>query len=264
MFAVFWPPCHQADKRWPDRCEADRNTGKQCGNWPIRFFDLRTSKLALIVSSGGMMRPTVHDIAAAAGVSLATVDRVLNQRPGVRHVTREKVETAIRELGYVRDVAAANLAKGRTYPLVFILPASDNSFMYGLNAEIRQAALRSPAERTDIRTIEVLRPSIRPPSSPCSKGFPRKNLVASHWSRPMRLRCAPPSTGWCASAFPSLPWFPISRARCAITMLKRRQYRGKPYSRPTARSISWAAKGRDRCARLLHARARSSRAAGGL
>ncbi|MBB4191443.1 LacI family transcriptional regulator [Rhizobium aethiopicum] len=101
------------------------------------------------------MRPTVHDIAAAAGVSLATVDRVLNQRPGVRHVTREKVETAIRELGYVRDVAAANLAKGRTYPLVFILPASDNSFMHGLNAEIRQAILRSPAERTDIRAIEV-------------------------------------------------------------------------------------------------------------
>jgi LacI family transcriptional regulator len=101
------------------------------------------------------MRPTVHDIAAAAGVSLATVDRVLNQRPGVRHVTREKVETAIRELGYVRDVAAANLAKGRTYPLVFILPASDNSFMHGLNAEIRQAIVRSSAERTDIRTIEV-------------------------------------------------------------------------------------------------------------
>ncbi|OHV20042.1 LacI family DNA-binding transcriptional regulator [Rhizobium sp. RMa-01] len=101
------------------------------------------------------MRPTVHDIAAAAGVSLATVDRVLNQRPGVRHVTRAKVETAIRELGYIRDVAAANLAKGRTYPLVFILPASDNSFMHGLNAEIRQAVLRSPAERTDIRIIEV-------------------------------------------------------------------------------------------------------------
>ncbi|MBB3541764.1 MULTISPECIES: LacI family DNA-binding transcriptional regulator [unclassified Rhizobium] len=101
------------------------------------------------------MRPTVHDIAAAAGVSLATVDRVLNQRPGVRHVTREKVENAIREIGYVRDVAAANLAKGRTYPLVFILPASDNSFMHGLNDEVRAAVARSPAERTDIRTIEV-------------------------------------------------------------------------------------------------------------
>lgn len=101
------------------------------------------------------MRPTVHDIAAAAGVSLATVDRVLNQRPGVRNVTREKVESAIREIGYVRDVAAANLAKGRTYPFVFIVPASDNSFMHGLNAEVRAAVARSPVERTDIRTIEV-------------------------------------------------------------------------------------------------------------
>jgi LacI family transcriptional regulator len=101
------------------------------------------------------MRPTVHDIAAAAGVSLATVDRVLNQRPGVRHVTRAKVETAIREIGYVRDVAAANLAKGRTYALVFIVPASDNSFMHGLNAEVQAAVARSPVDRTDIRTVEV-------------------------------------------------------------------------------------------------------------
>ncbi|KQV66260.1 LacI family DNA-binding transcriptional regulator [Rhizobium sp. Root1220] len=101
------------------------------------------------------MRPTVHDIAAAAGVSLATVDRVLNQRPGVRHVTREKVENAIREIGYVRDVAAANLAKGRTYPFVFILPASDNSFMHGLNAEVRAAVARAPVDRTEIRTIEI-------------------------------------------------------------------------------------------------------------
>jgi LacI family transcriptional regulator len=102
-----------------------------------------------------MMRPTVHDIAAAAGVSLATVDRVLNQRPGVRHVTREKVEAAIRDLGYIRDVAAANLAKGRTYPLAFILPASDNSFMHGLSEEVRQAITRSATERTDISIIEV-------------------------------------------------------------------------------------------------------------
>ena len=36
------------------------------------------------------MRPTVHDIATEAGVSLATVDRVLNRRPGVRAVTRAR------------------------------------------------------------------------------------------------------------------------------------------------------------------------------
>ncbi|MDK4741931.1 LacI family DNA-binding transcriptional regulator [Rhizobium sp. CNPSo 3464] len=101
------------------------------------------------------MRPTVYDIAAAAGVSLATVDRVLNRRPGVRLVTREKVEAAIRDIGYVRDVAAANLAKGRVYPLVFILPTGDNSFMNGLYAEVRQAMMRSTFDRTEIRIVEV-------------------------------------------------------------------------------------------------------------
>ncbi|KXG83922.1 LacI family DNA-binding transcriptional regulator [Agrobacterium bohemicum] len=101
------------------------------------------------------MKPTVHDIASKAGVSLATVDRVINLRPGVHAVTRAKVETAILELGYVRDIAAANLAKGRSYALVFILPNNDNSFMAGLRAEVRAAASRSYVERTSIRIIEV-------------------------------------------------------------------------------------------------------------
>jgi len=101
------------------------------------------------------MKPTVHDIASHAGVSLATVDRVINLRPGVHASTRAKVEAAISELGYVRDIAAANLAKGRSYALVFILPGNDNSFMAGLRAEVRAAASRSYLERTSIRIIEV-------------------------------------------------------------------------------------------------------------
>lgn len=101
------------------------------------------------------MRPTVHDIAAAAGVSLATVDRVLNLRPGVRAATREKVEQAIEQIGFVRDVAAANLAKSRVYPFIFILPSGDNSFMHGLEAEIRAAIDRSVFERTQISIVTV-------------------------------------------------------------------------------------------------------------
>ncbi|MFC3074501.1 LacI family DNA-binding transcriptional regulator [Shinella pollutisoli] len=101
------------------------------------------------------MRPTVHDIAERAGVSLATVDRVLNDRPGVRAVTRAKVEAAIAALGYVRDVAAANLAKGRVYPLVFIVPAGENPFMRGLEAEIRHAGRHSAAERTRLSVVTV-------------------------------------------------------------------------------------------------------------
>lgn len=101
------------------------------------------------------MRPTVHDIAKAAGVSLATVDRVLNRRPGVREQTRVRVEDAIGRIGFVRDMAAANLAKGRIYPLVFILPQGENSFMEELRIEIGEAINRSAHERTHIRIIDV-------------------------------------------------------------------------------------------------------------
>ncbi|WP_367648140.1 LacI family DNA-binding transcriptional regulator [Ruegeria arenilitoris] len=44
----------------------------------------------------------MNDIARVAGASLATVDRVLNARPGVRGFTIEKVNKAIAELGYIR------------------------------------------------------------------------------------------------------------------------------------------------------------------
>jgi LacI family transcriptional regulator len=101
------------------------------------------------------MRPTVHDIAEKAGVSLATIDRVLNGRPGVRATTRQRVEQAIVALGYVRDMAAANLAKGRTYALTFVVPGGDNAFMIGLRHEIEEAARHSALDRTLIRIIEV-------------------------------------------------------------------------------------------------------------
>lgn len=103
------------------------------------------------------MRPTVHDIAAEAGVSLATVDRVLNGRPGVRRQTVEKVENAVRALGYIRDVTAANLARQRVYPLVFVIPGGPNSFLRNLEMEARAAIERSQTERTAIR-IETVPP----------------------------------------------------------------------------------------------------------
>jgi LacI family transcriptional regulator len=101
------------------------------------------------------MKPTVHDIAAHAGVSLATVDRVLNRRPGVTTATREKVDRAVIELGFVRDVGAANLAKGRVYPLTFIIPSNDNSFMRGLRSALDEAKGLSAQERIAIRLIDV-------------------------------------------------------------------------------------------------------------
>lgn len=94
-----------------------------------------------------MQRVTIHDVAARAGVSLATVDRVLNGRPGVRAATVERVETAVRDLGYTPDVHAANLAKRRRYRLHFLVPQSTNAFMEDLKREAEQVALRVAGER---------------------------------------------------------------------------------------------------------------------
>ena len=105
-------------------------------------------------------KPTVNDIARVAGVSLATVDRVLNARPGVRDVTIEKVHKAIAELGFVRDTAAANLARRRQYRLTFILPATDNEFVQALESEISAQFERLLHQRTrlDLRRVPPFDP----------------------------------------------------------------------------------------------------------
>lgn len=98
-----------------------------------------------------MSRPTVHDVARAAGVSLATVDRVLNDRPGVRGATVDKVKQAILELGYARDLAAANLARQRNYTFAFVVPESSNSFLKSLHQGIADAIPASGNDRIAIR-----------------------------------------------------------------------------------------------------------------
>jgi LacI family transcriptional regulator len=92
----------------------------------------------------------VNDIAREAGVSLATVDRVLNARPGVRAKTIRAVNDAIDRLGYVRNVAAANLARQRRYRFLFILPAVETQFQEGLQDAIIEAARGPVAEASDV------------------------------------------------------------------------------------------------------------------
>ncbi|CUH46294.1 Degradation activator [Ruegeria atlantica] len=100
-------------------------------------------------------KPTVNDIARVAGVSLATVDRVLNRRPGVRAVTVEKVQQAINELGYVRDTAAANLARQRIYNFLFVLPDTDNEFVEALSKQIVEQSRDQLIERTRMKIQRV-------------------------------------------------------------------------------------------------------------
>ena len=102
-----------------------------------------------------MSRPTVHDIAKEAGVSLATVDRVLNARPGVREKTITKVQEAVARLGYVRDTYAANLARQRQYRFVFVLPEGPSQFAQSLKAALQEAYASQIADRTVVRVVRV-------------------------------------------------------------------------------------------------------------
>lgn len=102
-----------------------------------------------------MSRPTVNDVAKQANVSLATVDRVFNKRPGVRQRTIKKVMTAAEELGYIRDTSAANLAKKREYRFAFVLPAGASQFIEALESSLAEVAASYVADRTTVTTIRV-------------------------------------------------------------------------------------------------------------
>ena len=84
-----------------------------------------------------MARATIEDVASEAGVSVATVDRVLNGRAAVRPQTVERVEKAIRHLNYQPDRLAARLARAREYRFCFVLPDGTNAFMERLAEEVR-------------------------------------------------------------------------------------------------------------------------------
>jgi LacI family transcriptional regulator len=62
-------------------------------------------------------RPTIKEVAQAAGVSTQTVSRVINDRPDVAEETREKINRVIEELGYQPSALARSLIQQRSYTL---------------------------------------------------------------------------------------------------------------------------------------------------
>ncbi|CAH0156994.1 LacI family DNA-binding transcriptional regulator [Microbacterium foliorum] len=72
-------------------------------------------------------KATVYDVAERAGVSIATVSRVLRQPDAVRPATRERVLDTVSELGYVPSGSARGLAERRTGVLGLYFPGFDAS-----------------------------------------------------------------------------------------------------------------------------------------
>ena len=87
--------------------------------------------------------PNMADVAKRAGVSHQTVWRVLNDSPLVRETTRARVQAAIAELGYRRNLSARHLATSRSMVIGVLGPASANfgptSSMYAVEHAVRAA-----------------------------------------------------------------------------------------------------------------------------
>ncbi|MFP1631157.1 LacI family DNA-binding transcriptional regulator [Zhengella sp. ZM62] len=80
-------------------------------------------------------RPTLSDVARAAGVSTATVSRCLNEPGLVVQATRERVLRAVEELGYTPDFSGRALASRRTNTVGAVIPTMENAiFARGIQA----------------------------------------------------------------------------------------------------------------------------------
>ena len=73
-------------------------------------------------------KPRIGDVAARAGVSTATVSRTLASPDQVKPETRDAVMRAVRETGYVLNLAARNLRTSRTHAVLAVLPDASNIF----------------------------------------------------------------------------------------------------------------------------------------
>src|SRR5262249_27769223 len=76
--------------------------------------------------AGGQMAPsgrvTIADVAAASGVGVGTVSRVINGGTNVRESTRRSVLTVIKQLGYRPSYLAASLSRGTPRTIAIVVP----------------------------------------------------------------------------------------------------------------------------------------------
>ena len=86
---------------------------------------------------------TIYDIAREAGVSTATVTRVLAGHKNVRQQTRERVQRVIDQYGYTPSAFARGLENGHSHTIGIILPKVNNPYFAELFASASDEAQRS-------------------------------------------------------------------------------------------------------------------------
>jgi len=108
-------------------------------------------------------RSTIHDIADEAGVSAATVSRVLNGRDHVAPETRERVTRIVRDRGYMANRSARSLQYGRTGLVGLLVPLVRPVYFSSIVAGAAEAlfehdlrAVLSPTEHKHDREVTLL------------------------------------------------------------------------------------------------------------
>lgn len=85
-------------------------------------------------------RVTIYQVAQSAGVSLATVSRVINKQGNVTEATRKKVEDTIKALGYKPSGLAQALATNRTTNIGVIIPSANYVYISNMLNGITEVA----------------------------------------------------------------------------------------------------------------------------
>lgn len=96
--------------------------------------------------------PTITEVARAAGVSRATVSRVLNDHPSVDPGMGARVREAAQRLQYRPNIIARNLSTGRTHTIALIIPDLGNPMYQSLLRGISRAA---EADRYSVLVAEA-------------------------------------------------------------------------------------------------------------
>jgi LacI family transcriptional regulator len=87
-----------------------------------------------------MLMPTVLDVAKRAGVAPITVSRVINNSGYISQATRERVESAVKELGYVPNTLARGLRSKRTKTLALVVTDITNPYFTLMARGVEDAA----------------------------------------------------------------------------------------------------------------------------
>ena len=95
----------------------------------------------MLVRTSTKTNVSIRDVAARAGVSTATVSHVLNGTRGSKPETRQRVLSAIQELGYSQNQAGRDLARGRSSLLGLIISDIRNPFFPEVTAAFQEQAL---------------------------------------------------------------------------------------------------------------------------